>query len=162
MAGKKLVVPIPTHFKEGDRFIATGILPSCESCWLKEKCSVLKRGWLYEVKAKLGVIEHPCKIHGKVVVAEVEELGVPLIVPAKLALEGSIVEYTPIYCDNKKCPLWEECTGRKHKLGRRVKVRINEVIEKVECPKGYTLYKVIGIPQRVNTRLKSERRKKTF
>ena len=162
MQNRRVVAPIPTHFKEGDRFVATGTLPSCETCWLKEKCSILKKGWLYEVKAKLGVIEHPCKIHGKVVVAELEEIGVSLIVPSRLAIEGSVIEYSPIYCDNKKCPLWSDCTGRKHKLGKRVKVKVNQVIEKVNCPKGYSLYKIIGIPQNVIVRHRPNKKKKTF
>ncbi|UXD21418.1 hypothetical protein IPA_04065 [Ignicoccus pacificus DSM 13166] len=157
----KVIAPIPTHFKVGERFVATGLLPTCETCWLKEKCGQLKKGWIYEVKAIIGRIEHPCKLHGKVVVAELEELGVSLVVPSKLAIEGATVEYTPIACDNKNCPLWGDCTGRKHRLGRRVRVKIVSVIEKVDCPKGESLYKVIGIPERVERRpRKGHRRNK--
>ena len=146
---KRYIVPIPSHFKVGERFVASGILPTCETCWLKEKCSQLKRGWIYEVVAKVGKIEHPCKLHGKVVAAEVKEIGLPLVVPSHLAIEGATVEYSPIFCDNKSCPLWDVCTGRKFRLGRRVKVKIVEVIEKVDCPKGFSIYKVIGLPERV-------------
>jgi len=146
---KRYVVPIPSHFKVGERFVASGILPTCDECWLRDKCSQLKRGWIYEVITKIGAIEHPCKIHGKVVVAEVKEIGIPLIVPSHLALEGATVEYSPIFCKNKKCPLWDECTGRKYRLGRRLKVKIVEVLEKVECPRDLSLYRVIGIPEKV-------------
>ncbi len=141
---KKLVVPIPTTFKVGERFVATGVLPTCEECWLKEKCAQLKRGWIYEVVAKIGTIEHPCRLHGKVIVAEVKEIGVPLIVPSRLAIEGATIEYTPLFCPNKKCELWSECTGRKYRLGRRAKVKIVEILERINCPEGNSLVRIIG------------------
>jgi len=150
----RVIAPVPAHFGVEERFVSTGLLPTCNECWLKEKCGILKKGWIYEVKAIVGKIEHPCKLHGKVIMAELEELGISLVVPTKLAMEGITVEYSPLACDKRDCPLWSECTGRKHRLGRRVKVKIVGVIEKVECPKGISLYKVIGIPERVPMRRK--------
>jgi len=145
----KKVLPVPKEFKPGDRFVAVGTLPLCEGCMLKERCEEYKRGWIYEVKGKVGLVEHDCKVHGKVVMGEVEEVGIPLILPKRLAIEGATVEYTPSKCTNKKCPHWRDCTAP---WGERVKVKVREVLEEVQCPLGLPLVRVIGVPVEVKRR----------
>ncbi|NPA85284.1 MAG: hypothetical protein GXO07_04675 [Crenarchaeota archaeon] len=140
------VVPVPKEFDTGDRFVALGTLPLCEDCFLRERCKEYKKGWIYEVKAKVGMVEHDCKIHGKVVMGEVEEVGVPLVIPKRLAIEGVTVEYTPTRCGERNCPFWKDCS---RSIGDRVKIKVREVLEDVECPKGYSLVKVIGLPVEV-------------
>jgi len=157
--GKRLITMVPAALKPLDRFVAIGTLPMCEKCWLKEKCSQLKRGWIYEVKNILGQVKHKCPIHGEVVVAEVEELGVSLVIPKKVAIEGATVTYVPIACKRKECPHWSECTGKRYGLKGQVRLKIVEVIGEVQCPEGHALVKVIGTPESVGTGWKRGRRR---
>ncbi len=155
----KKILPVPKHFRPGDRFVALGTLPLCEGCFLKERCEQYRKGWIYEVKALVGTVEHKCKIHEGVIMGEVEEVGVPLVIPKRLAIEGATVEYSPLFCKRKNCPNWGDCTGKKHGLGKRVKVKIKEVLEDVECPEGHALVKVIGVPRSVGRRKLINRRR---
>lgn len=131
----------------------------CDNCWLKEKCSQLKRGWIYEVKNILGQVKHKCPIHGEVIVAEVEELGVSLVVPKKVAIEGATVAYVPITCKRKKCPYWGECTGKRYGLKGQIRLKIVEILDDIECPEGHALVKVIGRPESTVVRWKGGRRR---
>ena len=140
------ILPVPKEFKAGDRFVAIGTLPLCEGCLLKDRCGQYKKGWIYEVKGKVGLVEHDCKIHGKVVMGEVEEVGVSVILPKKVAIEGATVEYVQHVCNKKDCPLWKECTAYK---GKRVKIKVKEILEDVKCPLGYSLVRAIGVPLEV-------------
>ncbi len=155
---ERIITMVPATLKPLDRFVAIGTLPMCDKCWLKDKCSKLKKGWIYEVKNVLGQVKHKCPIHGEVIVAEVEELGVPLVVPKKVAIEGATVTYTPTFCKRKDCPYWGECTGKKYGLRGTVKVKIVEVMEEVECPEGIPLVRVIGRPEAGITERKDGRR----
>jgi len=150
----KKVLPVPKEFNVGDQFVAIGTLPLCEGCLLKERCEQYKKGWIYEVKSKVGLVEHDCKIHGKVVMGEVEEVGVPLVVPKRLALEGVTIEYSPLKCKRRDCPYWKECAGSTHGLGERVKVKVKKVLEELKCPEGHPLVKVIGVPLNVGGKRK--------
>ncbi len=143
-----LVVLVPKAVaKEGVKFVAHDVLPSCKSCMLRDKCvERLKPGNAYKVLRVLGSIEHPCPIHGAVIACEVEEIGTEVVIEKRKAFDGAIIRYEPIKCPLRPCEHWQLCTGRRGKLRRGTKVKIVEVLDDVMCPRGLSLVKVVVKP----------------
>ncbi len=135
LVGKKLA-------KEGFEFQYVGPLLECRDCKLKNVCFNLDEGKWYRV-TKVRDKEHECKVHyeGKVVTVEVEEIPVPLALPAKTVVQGETLSYKPLNCREYDCEFYELC----HPLGLRegTKIKVEEVLEDLNCGKNKKLKKVL-------------------
>lgn len=124
--------------EEGKEFAYLGIGEECSRCRLKGVCSNLKVGHTYRIK-KVRDKKHQCKIHeGGVRAVEIEELPIVAAVRGEI-FEGATVPYKKMNCDNRGCENFNYC----HLLIKEKNYRVAELIEKIECPKGFNLKKVI-------------------
>ncbi|MCQ8892377.1 MAG: UPF0179 family protein [Candidatus Methanosuratincola sp.] len=133
--------------KVGFRFVASQPPEVCKGCKLFLACmSKLKPGKVYEV-VEVKDKEHYCPLYeGSVKVVKVAEAPVEALVKSNLAVEGATVE--PLIEDcGKKCPLKVYCTPEWAEPGKKVKLRICQVIEDVsdKAACGKKLKKVAGM-----------------
>ena len=131
LVGKKMA-------EEGNEFVYLGINEICRGCRLKTVCSNLQEGRTYRI-IKVRDKTHECPLHeGGVMVVEVEKLPVEVNIKKEEA-EATAVSYHAIKCDKAMCPEYNACVpGIKEK-----EYRIVEVVGDVECPKGFSLRKVL-------------------
>lgn len=130
LIGKKLA-------KEGELFVYLGSGPTCKKCRLKTVCSNLQEGRTYRI-VKIRDKEHTCDLHEEgVAVVEVEQMPAEVNVRKEEA-EGTAVSYQPIKCDNTTCNEYGACVPRI----KEKEYKIVEVMEDVECPRGFSLKKV--------------------
>ncbi|MGC8630158.1 MAG: UPF0179 family protein [Thermoplasmata archaeon] len=127
--------------KTGTVFQFLGPLVDCKDCSLKNVCFGLDFGKFYRITA-LRAKEHACILYpdNKVVSIEIEEIPVPLNLPKKQAIEGGIITYSELNCDNIDCDNYSSCKMLGLKDG--MKITIMDVGEKVDCPKGLDIVKV--------------------
>ncbi|MGC9122660.1 MAG: UPF0179 family protein [Thermoplasmata archaeon] len=128
--------------KVGFEFQYLGLSQECRECPLKNVCGSLEQGKIYRIK-NIREKEHPCKIHdfNSVVTVEVEELPVELLIPKKIAVEGTIFTYEGLKCDRYSCRYFNMCNIMGLKPGTRL--RIEKVLENVDCPDGRQLSRVL-------------------
>ena len=125
--------------KEGLEFKYVGANSECRNCQLKTVCFNLKPGRSYRI-TKLRDKRHNCTVHdGQVVVVEVEELPLSGMVDSEVS-EGTAVTLQKLKCRYLSCPYFEVCTNPAIQPDR--KYVVNKKYEKVDCPKGATLYRV--------------------
>ncbi len=133
--------------KVGFRFVSSQPPEVCRNCKLFVACmSKLKPGKVYEI-VDVKDKEHYCPLYeGKVRVVKVVEAPVEALVKSNLAVEGATVEPLIEEC-GKKCVLRAYCRPEWTDPGKRIKLRICQVIEDVSdravC--GKKLKKVAGI-----------------
>lgn len=130
LIGKKLA-------KKDVEFIYLGITKKCRSCKLKTVCSNLEEGRRYKIK-KIRDKVHKCELHGEVIAVEVEKLPIIANIKKEQA-EATAVEFHPIKCDFIGCKEYEYCNPNV----KEREYKIIEIIEDVNCPKGYELKKVL-------------------
>ena len=83
-----------------------------------------------------------CPVHeGGAVVVEVVLDEVEALVDSRKAVEGAVIAFSPLYCGNEECLYRDLCQPLGLFEGDRCKVV--RVGEKVECPRGYPLVKVV-------------------
>jgi len=113
----------------------------CKSCKYYRVCmGNLEPGRVYEV-VRVRPIKHECPLHeGGVIVVEVKEAEVYALIYRRLAIEGAIITYHPIFCENP-CSLSNLCVPLGLKDGDKCK--IIKVLEKVDCPLGKPLSKCL-------------------
>ncbi|ADG13716.1 Protein of unknown function UPF0179 [Methanocaldococcus infernus ME] len=127
--------------KEGEKFIYLGELEECKDCKFKNLCHNLEVGRIYKIKSVRST-NHRCKIHlGGVKAVEVEISEIEAIIESKKALEGLSFTYSPILCDNSDCENYKFCVPQG--LVEGDKVRVEKVLERVECKNNLSLRKVI-------------------
>ena len=120
--------------KKGYSFKFLGITEECESCDMVRICSSLTPGVSYEV-LEVREVEHNCPIQGRVKVVFVREAPIYLSMEKRVALEGAIMEFESIGCSD--CKNSEFCSPEEVK--GRVKIRVEEVIRPIKCPKSIEL-----------------------
>lgn len=129
--------------KEGLEFRFVGPLVGCAECRIKNVCFNLEPGRKYKI-TKVREKENPCFVYNKdrVATIEVEELPDYLNLQAGRKLqEGSSVTLKSMECDHYTCPQIETCNLIHMREGS--KAIIKKVEEKIECPKGYNMKKVL-------------------
>jgi uncharacterized protein (UPF0179 family) len=128
--------------KPGTVFQFLGPLVDCKDCPLKNVCFDLDFGKFYKITA-LRAKEHACLLYqdNKVVSIEIEETPVQLNLPKKQAIEGGIITYSEPNCDNIDCDNYSLCKMLGLKDG--MKLTIIDVGDKVDCPNGLDLVKVL-------------------
>jgi len=124
--------------KKGTEFVYMGMGKDCRGCKLKMVCSNLKKGRYYRI-TNVRDRHHDCVLHeGGVRAVEIEEIPMVVNIP-KDSATGSVVSFEPIACKNRGCSHYYLC----HPLIKNKKYKIVKVLEKVECPEGFHLKKVI-------------------
>ncbi len=129
--------------KEGLEFRFVGPLVGCAECRIKNVCFNLEPGRKYRI-TKVRDKENPCFVYDqdKVSTIEVEELPEYVNLQAGRKLqEGSSVTMKSMDCDHFTCPHIETCNLTHMREGS--KVTIKKVEEKIECPKGYNMKRVL-------------------
>jgi len=130
--------------KIGYKFVHEGGAEECKNCPLRKACiENLEEGRVYEV---IGVRRksHTCPLHGeKVVVVDVVQAAVEAAVKKRLAIEGVIISYHPIVCD-EPCRFKLICQPQGLKSGDRVK--IEKLLEEIDCPLNFKLLKAVLRP----------------
>ena len=127
--------------KKGTRFVYLGPAPECKDCKVKGICLSLEAGKMYEIK-NVRDKSHDCSIHnGKAKVVEVEKIPVEAILPAKMAMEGSIIRYGTYECPDLTCPYYEKCHSPGLKDGAKYKV--SKIKKDIKCPNGESMKLVL-------------------
>jgi hypothetical protein len=127
--------------KKGETFVYTGPLSECRECKLKTVCFNLDIGKWYTVGA-VREKHHDCKVHeGGVRVVEAEPAGIPASIPARSAVEGTIISFEPRQCDSFGCESFILChpTG----VSGGAKYQVSKVLDDIDCEEGRPLKKVI-------------------
>lgn len=127
--------------KPGTVFQFLGPLVDCKDCALKNVCFDLDFGKFYRITA-LRAKEHECILYqdNKVVSVEIEEAPAEMILPKKQAIDGGIITYSELDCENIGCDHY--CFCKMLGLKEGMKLTILDVGDKVVCPNGLDLAKV--------------------
>lgn len=124
--------------KKGARFVVTEIPDSCKSCNLFEAC--MKKvvvGRTYEV-VEVRNRWHYCRLHdGKLIVVKVLELPMEVVLRKQIAMEGAILKFSPMECNEARCKLKEYCRPSGLRSGERIKILkvLEDVSEMALCSK---------------------------
>ncbi len=128
--------------EEGNEFVFIGPLPECSECRIKNVCFNLEPGRSYRITS-LREKTNKCSIFegNKVRAVEIEKIGDFFILEQSIKLqEGATLEINSRKCDHISCENIEACNNMWRKNVRKIK--IESIVEKVDCPKGYSLSKV--------------------
>lgn len=127
--------------KKGFEFVFGGPLAECRECKVKNVCFHLEPNRVYRVTA-VRAVHHDCKVHEEGVrVVEVEKLPTKSAMPAKTAVEGSMVTFEETDCRIIGCPNYRLCRPAGAAEGMRF--RIASVGEEIECRTGKILKAVL-------------------
>lgn len=134
-----LVTVVGEHqCKKGFEFVFGGPLAECRDCKVKNVCFHLEENRWYRV-TEVRDVHHDCKVHeGGVRVVEVEKLPTRAAIPARLAIEGSMITFEESNCKNIGCSNYRVCRPLGAAEGMRFRVLTIEDVQ-VECPKGEKL-----------------------
>ncbi|MEM4462150.1 MAG: UPF0179 family protein [Candidatus Bathyarchaeia archaeon] len=113
------------------RFI--GIPTICNECMYRNVCfEKLKPGRLYRVVSVRSNRKFPCKLHGEVVLVELEEAPIETAIPARQAIRDAIITFRLEKCYDKTCPAFDLCHAEG--LEDNAKYRVVEVYgDKIPC-----------------------------
>jgi len=120
--------------KEGTQFTFMGPLSDCKECKVRNICFHLERGSKYKVVGTRDKT-HDCPMHEEgVVVVQVEEVPRMAVIPKKMALEGSTIQYETPKCKMRRCKNYSNCFLVGIERGQRK--RVVKVIDSVDCAIG--------------------------
>lgn len=129
--------------RKGYKFVFEGkVSEECKECPLYNVCiKNLEVGRVYEI-VNVRNKKHKCKVYGsEIVVVEVKEADIEALVKTSMAIEGAIISYSPVNCNEYSCPYFKLCKPLGVKPGDKYK--IIRVLEKLKCSRGYSLTKVL-------------------
>ncbi len=126
--------------KPGFSFVAGKGDNECKECRFYKTCvENLKPGRIYTVSSVRN-IEHSCKIHDSgVKIVEVKESQIEAAIPKKFAIEGATGVFS--FSCNERCQYHDFCVPEGIKIGD--KFHIIKLKEKIECPLGNTIVRII-------------------
>jgi len=128
--------------REGYAFIHQGSGPNCKNCGYYRVCiENLEEGRVYRV---VGVRENvfQCGVHeGGVRVVEVVESDIEAALPLRMAMEGVSIPFERVECEASSCVNHGLCVPRG--LVNADRCTILRIGEKIECPEGLSLVKVV-------------------
>jgi uncharacterized protein (UPF0179 family) len=128
--------------RKGFEFVFSGPLAECRECKVKNVCFHLEENRWYRV-TEIRDVHHECKMHeGGVRVVEVERLPTKAAIPAKAAIEGSMLQFEESTCAIKGCPNYKLCKPLGAVEGMRFRISVVKQ-EEVECPRGEQLRTVL-------------------
>jgi hypothetical protein len=123
--------------KAGYEFLHMGPAEECRGCRLVKTCMEnIIPGRRYRITG-VKDMEHPCALHDKVKVVEVEEAQVLAALEKRKAFPGSKIEFSRQDCDDIFCPGYRYC--RPEGLFEGDICKITGALEAAECRKGRSL-----------------------
>ncbi|MCS7386970.1 MAG: UPF0179 family protein [archaeon GB-1867-005] len=144
LSSRKITLLSEKCARIGYKFIHEGGAEECTNCSLRKVCiENLKVGRVYEV---VGVRRksHICPLHEeRVVVVEVVEAAVEAAIEKRLAVEGVIIAYYPILCQ-ETCAFKLLCQPQGLRDGDKVK--IEKLLDEINCPLNFKLLKAVLRP----------------
>ncbi|MGD9963543.1 MAG: UPF0179 family protein [Thermoplasmata archaeon] len=124
--------------RRGFEFVFKGPLGECRECKVRNICFHLDENRRYRV-TDVRDLHHECKVHeGGVRVVEVERIPSRAALPARAALEGSVITYEDSDCDAVGCPNYRLCNPVGAVEGMKCKILSVEPGE-VVCPRARNL-----------------------
>jgi uncharacterized protein (UPF0179 family) len=134
----KITLVSSNSAKVGYTFTYLGQPPECKDCPIRGICHNLIPGRRYRVIA-VREKQHECEVHsaGKVSVVEYEEIPQSIAISRKSAVEGAVITLDGTECPAKWCGNLRFCSQKLYEKGQKVKIL--EVNEKLECPRGREL-----------------------
>ena len=128
--------------RKGFEFVFTGPLAECRDCKVRNVCFHLEENRRYRV-VSVRDVRHECRVHeGGVRVVEVERIPTKAALPARAALEGSVITYECSDCDSVGCQYYRLCHPAGASDGMKFKVQSVEPGE-VRCPRNKSLRVVV-------------------
>ncbi len=135
--------------------------PKCSTCKLFRICvGTLRPGFEYEV-VEVRSTKHTCPLTGAVMrVVRARPLPAKVAVLQRTAVEGIIVRYEPLDCDERNCSYWRFCVDTP--IRRQERVRIERIVGILNCPRGLRLSLVEVYPLSLlpSARTRSGRRRR--
>jgi uncharacterized protein (UPF0179 family) len=126
--------------KEGKVIIFHGVSMGCKDCKLKSVCLNLDEGSRYVIR-NVRENSHECKIHdGNVRVVEIERVPLATAVAQKNVVEGALVTYNPVNCNNPGCVHFRKC--RPVGLKKGTKGKVVRLGSDMSCPRGHKLVEI--------------------
>ncbi len=128
--------------RKGFEFVFGGPLADCRDCKVKNVCFHLEQNRWYRV-VEVREVHHECKVHeGGVRVVEVERIPIQAAIPARAAVEGSMLTFEESDCDRLGCAHHRLC--RPFGPGEGVRYQVQKVLNSdVDCPRGRSLKVVL-------------------
>lgn len=127
--------------KKGYQFQYNGDTQICKKCEFYPIChEKLEKGRIYEVIKVKNKKQQCLLIDNTVLPVEVKEIEYVAIINTEKAIEGAVIEFTPIQCDQYACSNKDLCSppGLKNKD----KVQILTIMDNVDCERNKILKKV--------------------
>lgn len=123
--------------RKGFEFVFGGPLAECRDCKVKNVCFHLEQNRRYRV-TEVRDVHHDCRIHeGGVRVVEVEKMPTTCALPARTAIEGSMISFEESDCDRVGCPNYRLC--RPLGAGEGMRFRVVSVERELDCAEGRDL-----------------------
>ena len=120
--------------KVGLEFIYSGPVPQCKECRIKTVCFNLRQGKRYRI-ISLRDKAHDCVINeDKAQIVEVEEIPSIMVLPKRLAIEGSTITFEQTFCREPGCKHYHDC--RPYSMTDGTKIKVIKLKRKVTCAKG--------------------------
>lgn len=121
----------------GREFVYGGPAPECRPCKVKAACLNQDLGRRYRI-VRVRDVSHPCPLNEeRARVVEVEPTPPACSLPARAAMEGSLVTYEPLVCSHAACPNFRTC----HPVGiaRGTRLKVVSAGPELVCPLGYDI-----------------------
>lgn len=117
----------------GKEFYFEGSNWKCQDCRLKNVCFNLEEGSRYRI-IEVRNQKHECPdFDGDSVVAvNVEKIPVVASIPKKQAIEGGVITFQEIECNNIGCKNYQRCRAYGKQDGQ--KYRIVRIYGDIDCP----------------------------
>ncbi len=125
----------------GKEFYFEGPNWKCQDCRLKGVCFNLETGARYRI-TEVRNQKHECPdFEGDCVVAVcVEKMPSPAAIPKKQAIEGSVITFQSVPCNNIGCQNYSKCKSYGKIDGNRYSIK--HVYRDLDCPMGEKLVAV--------------------
>lgn len=125
----------------GYTFLYKGPSSSCEGCERYHVCiKNLEANRIYRI-IEIRKKEFPCRLHEEgVIVVEIVESEIPAAIQTKLAIEGAVIPFKKLECNDLFCKAYNLCAPRG--LRECDHCKIVKVKGPVDCPRDLKLTEV--------------------
>ncbi len=145
MSNDEIVSLAPSRLaSKGFKFIFEGVSETCRRCRLRSACvDGLEEKRVYEIVDINWKKKFSCPLHGEVVVVTLRKAHLTVALPPGL-IEGVIIQYKPIECEDILCKNFPYCNPEGIKQGDKIKIirEIGPLREGCDKVRDYRLYEV--------------------